>query len=162
MQTQVMHGAVRWWNISNKSNVVYFWKWVNIQTWGEITATHFVTSTSIPSYTPKMNLSHFIIKDTHPFGMSKPKYQCYLNFVVQLLLPILRAINHNFKFHSSMEVFIPNVHLKLHIVHPILRMWIHSNFVKYDTSNNWFHWIAENINYKYTVCQTKNTLTRLI
>ena len=32
-----------------------------------------------------------------------PKYQCYLNSMIQLLVPILRTICHNFQFNSRTE-----------------------------------------------------------
>ena len=47
---------------------------------------------------------HFITNNhTHLFGISNPKYKCYLNSVIQLLLPILSTIGHNFQFNSSTE-----------------------------------------------------------
>ena len=42
-------------------------------------------------------------KHIHPFGISNPKYHCYINSVIQLLFSILRTISHNFQFDSSME-----------------------------------------------------------
>ena len=45
------------------------------------------------------------IKNKHiqPFGICYPKYQCYLNFMIQALLPILRTIIHNFQLNPSTE-----------------------------------------------------------
>ena len=40
---------------------------------------------------------------TEPFAIINSKYQCYLNPVIQLLFPILRATDHTFPFNSSME-----------------------------------------------------------
>ena len=52
-------------------------------------------------------VSPFIInKHNHPFGICNPKYQCYLNCVIQALLPILRTIRHNFQFNSSTDFFL--------------------------------------------------------
>ena len=42
-------------------------------------------------------------KHNHLIGISNPEYQCYLNFVIQLLLPILRTIIYNFQFNTSAE-----------------------------------------------------------
>ena len=39
----------------------------------------------------------------HPFGIVNPKNHCYLNSVIQLLLPILRTISYDFQFNSSTE-----------------------------------------------------------
>ena len=46
--------------------------------------------------------STFDHKHTHLWNYN-PKYQCYLNSVIQLLLQILRTINHNFHFASGAE-----------------------------------------------------------
>ena len=48
---------------------------------------------------PPFTLNKYI----HPFGISNPKYHCYMNFVTKLLFSILRRISHNFQFNSSME-----------------------------------------------------------
>ena len=40
-------------------------------------------------------------KHIHPFGISNPKYHCYMNSVIQLLFSILRIIGHDFHFNSS-------------------------------------------------------------
>ena len=42
-------------------------------------------------------------KHIHPFGISNPKYHCYMTSVIQLLFSILRTISHNFQFNSSTE-----------------------------------------------------------
>ena len=39
----------------------------------------------------------------HPFGIVNPKNHCYLNSVIQSLLPILRTISYDFQFYSSTE-----------------------------------------------------------
>ena len=39
----------------------------------------------------------------HHFGIVNPKNHCYLNSVIQLLLPILRTISYDFQFNSSTE-----------------------------------------------------------
>ena len=51
--------------------------------------------------------STFYFEQTHPisFGISNPKYHCYMNYVIQWLFSILRAISHNFQFNSSAEGF---------------------------------------------------------
>ena len=59
-----------------------------------------------------------------------------LNSVIQLPLPILRTISHNYQFNSSAEGSLSNIYLKQHTVHPILRKWMPSNFVQYDTIYN--------------------------
>ena len=47
-------------------------------------------------------LEFFIMnKHTHLFGISHPKYECYLNCVVDLFFPILRTLNINFQFNST-------------------------------------------------------------
>ena len=42
-----------------------------------------------------------INKHMHLFDITKPKTFSYLNFVFQMLLPILRIIGHTFQFDSS-------------------------------------------------------------
>ena len=42
-------------------------------------------------------------KHIRPFGISNPKYHCYMNSVIQSLFSILRTISHNFQFNSSTE-----------------------------------------------------------
>ena len=75
----------------------------------------------------------FIIKKhIHPSVICNPKYQCYLNSVIQKLLPILRTISHNFQFNSSTEGSLLNVYWRRHMVHPILRMWMPWNFDLYN------------------------------
>ena len=62
----------------------------------------------------------FIInKHIHPFGTGNPKYQFYLNSVIQLLLSILRTISHNHQFNSNAEGSLSNIYLKQRTVHPI-------------------------------------------
>ena len=43
------------------------------------------------------------VKHIHPFGIWNPKYQCYLNSVIQTLLSILITISHDFQFISCKE-----------------------------------------------------------
>ena len=42
-------------------------------------------------------------KHIHPIGISKPKYHCYMNYVIQLLLSILKTISHNFRVNCNTE-----------------------------------------------------------
>ena len=46
---------------------------------------------------------YILNKHIHPFGISNPKYLCYMNSVIQLLFSILRTISHNFQLNSSTE-----------------------------------------------------------
>ena len=67
----------------------------------------------------------FILKKRmHHFGISNPKYHCYINAVIQLLFSILRTISHDFQFNSSTEGSQSIFYLKQHIVHPVLQLWI--------------------------------------
>ena len=62
------------------------------------------THVSKDSWTPCQLVPPFIInKHIHPFEICDPKYQCYLNSVIQAHLPILRIFSHNFHFISSTE-----------------------------------------------------------
>ena len=45
--------------------------------------------------------SFILNKDIHPFGISHPKYHCFMNYVIQLHFSILRTSSHNFQFNSS-------------------------------------------------------------
>ena len=65
----------------------------------------------------------FIInKHIRPFGICNAKYQCYLNTVIQLLLPIFRTIRHISGLIQVWMIPYQNVYLKQHIVHPILEI----------------------------------------
>ena len=56
------------------------------------------------SWTSCQLVPHFIMKKhIHHFGICGPKDQCYLNYVIQLLIPTLRAISHNFHFNYCAE-----------------------------------------------------------
>ena len=44
-----------------------------------------------------------INKHSNPLGICNPKYQCCLNSVIQMLLPILRTISYNSQFKSRTE-----------------------------------------------------------
>ena len=62
------------------------------------------TYVSKDSWTPCQLVPPFIInKHIHALEICNPKYQCYLNYVIQALLPILRIFSHNFHFISSTE-----------------------------------------------------------
>ena len=65
-------------------------------------------------------------KHIHPFGIGNPIYHCYMNSVIQLLFSILRIIITS--LIPERKVPYPNFYLKQHIVHPVLQMWLHSNF----------------------------------
>ena len=45
-------------------------------------------------------------KHTHPFGLINPKNSCFLNSVIQAILPILKNTIHTFQFNSSTEGFL--------------------------------------------------------
>ena len=55
-------------------------------------------------------------KHNHLIGISNPEYQCYLNFVIQVLLPILRTIIYNFQFNTSAEGSLSFFYFKQHMV----------------------------------------------
>ena len=45
----------------------------------------------------------FTTEHIHPFGITNPKFQCFLNSILQALFPILRNIRFEFQFTSGIE-----------------------------------------------------------
>ena len=69
-------------------------------------------------------------KHIHPFGMSNPKYHCYMVSVIQLLFSILWVITST--LIPVQNVPYQTVYLKQHIVHPVLQLCMPSNFDWYN------------------------------
>ena len=62
----------------------------------------WLTSRDVPK-SRQLVLPYSLNIHIHPVGIVNPKNHCYLNSVIQLLLPILRTISFDFQFNSSTE-----------------------------------------------------------
>ena len=64
----------------------------------------------------------------HPFGTKSPKFQCFLNSVLQLIFSIFRNNSYTSPFDSNTEGSLLNVFFKQHIMLVIRKMWMRLNF----------------------------------
>ena len=76
--------------------------------------------------------SYILHRHIHPFGISNPKFYCYINSVIQFFFRFWRQSVIISSLIPVRKVPYLNVYLKQHIVHPVLQMWMPSNFDWYN------------------------------